>query len=454
MRVAARLPNKEMLILLALGLPVALAVGLITPTLPPQAYALLTAGTIALILRRPDLWLVGAVLFAVPSGLIRRIFAGDAARIDFDPLVAIPLGMAVLALVMLPFGATTSIVVRPLSLIATGLIGSMVAATVITSRFGTADLYVLAAQAVPLAVFVAVNTGLMPNVWPILERCLPWLGVAASGYGIYQFSVLPDWDRRWMIASGLDSIGQPQPQLVRVFSWSEAPGPFAVFIGLALLVTFVRASRSHAMLRMLWGVTLVPMGLALILSGVRSVLVALVVVLAVFLLRGSKISTKILITVLLFGGWYAVGWAVSNFGQGSMILTAERFDLGSLATDVSVRERLNLLPRVSSGLSSPFGNRLSIRADSYLIDLLLTYGAVPAALGAAFLLGVLIRGIRLLGVPGYTTSAMGAIYFVMILQAGALTVSTVGILIGIVFAAACMPHHRGVAGITGQSDPT
>lgn len=70
------------------------------------------------------------------------------------------------------------------------------------------------------------------------------VGVVLLGlYGIAQFLSPTVWDRLWMINSRMDSIGQPLPLRVRVFSTMNAPGPLAQFLSAGLLILLaVRSS--------------------------------------------------------------------------------------------------------------------------------------------------------------------------------------------------------------------
>lgn len=75
-----------------------------------------------------------------------------------------------------------------------------------------------------------------------LKRVFVW-GVLLMGvYGVFQYLVLPQWDRFWITntqfqagGSGFD-VTNPQPLLVRVFSTMNSPEPFAAVISGALLL--------------------------------------------------------------------------------------------------------------------------------------------------------------------------------------------------------------------------
>jgi putative inorganic carbon (HCO3(-)) transporter len=67
-----------------------------------------------------------------------------------------------------------------------------------------------------------------------------WLGAIASIYGIYQFSAPPPWDVLWVNNSGLGSIGVPEPFRLRIFGPMNAPGVFADFLAIVILLTLHR----------------------------------------------------------------------------------------------------------------------------------------------------------------------------------------------------------------------
>lgn len=62
--------------------------------------------------------------------------------------------------------------------------------------------------------------------------------IVLSVYGLYQFLVLPSWDRFWVSNVDMHSIGWPLPLLVHTFSTINSPAAFATYlmIGLFCLV--------------------------------------------------------------------------------------------------------------------------------------------------------------------------------------------------------------------------
>lgn len=65
-----------------------------------------------------------------------------------------------------------------------------------------------------------------------------WGSLIMGLYGVIQYIDPPPWDRYWMLASKMLSIGLPIPYHVRIFSTMNSPGPFAMEImGTLLMLT-------------------------------------------------------------------------------------------------------------------------------------------------------------------------------------------------------------------------
>jgi hypothetical protein len=57
-----------------------------------------------------------------------------------------------------------------------------------------------------------------------------------SLYGLYQFVAPPTWDANWMLSSGMESIGQPRPFEIRVFSTLNSPASLAYYLAALILI--------------------------------------------------------------------------------------------------------------------------------------------------------------------------------------------------------------------------
>jgi hypothetical protein len=77
----------------------------------------------------------------------------------------------------------------------------------------------------------------------IVEQSLVWAGALMGLYGVFQYISPPSWDLQWMrgVAElGMDSIGQPEPFALRVFSTMNSPGSLGAVLSAGILVAFKR----------------------------------------------------------------------------------------------------------------------------------------------------------------------------------------------------------------------
>lgn len=84
-----------------------------------------------------------------------------------------------------------------------------------------------------------VNWSNYPSYRQNLQRIFLW-GVLVMGvYGVVQFVVAPEWDRLWLINTGLESSGgKAAPFEMRVFSTLNSAEPFSGFMAAALILLF------------------------------------------------------------------------------------------------------------------------------------------------------------------------------------------------------------------------
>ena len=87
-----------------------------------------------------------------------------------------------------------------------------------------------------VGVHVALHWRRYPQMQQAMLRTLAWSLIPAAAYGIWQFVLPPAWDRQWMIATELQSIGRPAPFSLRVFGSMTMPGTFAVVMEVGLLL--------------------------------------------------------------------------------------------------------------------------------------------------------------------------------------------------------------------------
>jgi hypothetical protein len=72
----------------------------------------------------------------------------------------------------------------------------------------------------------------------VIEKSFLYGVLLLGSYGIYQFFVLPDWDRMWMLNVQMNSFGEVDIMKTRAFSTMNAPAIFAATMACGLLVLF------------------------------------------------------------------------------------------------------------------------------------------------------------------------------------------------------------------------
>lgn len=86
---------------------------------------------------------------------------------------------------------------------------------------------------------LAVKWQEYPAYSKTIRRTFLWGILITGAYGVFQYVIAPEWDRSWLINSGLTSSGgQPEPYGMRVFSTMHSAGPFASVMLAGLLLLF------------------------------------------------------------------------------------------------------------------------------------------------------------------------------------------------------------------------
>lgn len=356
------------------------------------------------------------LLFAVLSvlGLVRRL-ASDG-RVDNDPLLLVPVLLLALAIMkgLLEKREKSSPDWAFFSL------GGLVALPLLSwaaSDRDLAGLYTAGLFSVCALAVMAARSGVIPDVRPTLTRWAPFAAIALGGYGLVQFFYLPTWDRRWILVSGLSSVGLPAPGQVRVFGSVESPGPYALILG-GLLLLLVHAFVSRRGSRGWIGLAIAVCVPALFLSGVRTALLGLAIVGIVAALKLRRIQLLALLAGATLGMlWVARKVLSSAIVRDSNVFTTDRYTAEGLAQDRSVDLRIQLLDSVIPGLRKPLGEGFArARIDNFYIDALLSFGAIGFTLTlvvAATVLAVSLRGDWSVPTAGWQLVALYALVFTL-----------------------------------------
>lgn len=406
----------------------AILAGASTALLPIQIIAIVVAVLVALVLQSRTRVLVMVSLIVPTAGLFRRLLSGESGYTDSDPLVLLPL-----VLLLGVLGASILVKSQPqrsggwIVAAGIGVAISTVATLALRLAFTVDSLFFALSLAVPVLVIVAVVSGKLPDAWPAVERVIPWLGLLVGAYGVYQFLALPPWDSAWMITTDLSTVGRARPLEVRVFGASESPGPYASYMGLAAVIAMTRAVLTETVpSRAGWFALSAALAVPLLLSGVRSALLAALVCAALLVLvRGRGVGRVAPIALIVIVG-LLLSRIIDAVGGSSTILNNDRY--GDLTNDHSLQARLGLLGYLINPLAYIVGTPSPGRLDNMTIDVMVSYGVVAGIGITVIFAGGATLAIRNLRFQVNEGASLVAIYCLVMSVSGNLFASPFGIL--------------------------
>jgi hypothetical protein len=175
--------------------------------------------------------------------------------------------------------------------------------------------------------------------------------IVVGVYGLVQFFFLPQWDVLWMeeinLTMYLNTIGNPEPTEVRVFSTMNGPQILAAFMVVGLLIAF----NSRHRIRFIS----IPLGLlCLVLSLARSAWVGLAAGSLYVLIKLPQRQRMHLVVAAILS---VAGLLVASQNQDLQQVISRRFDTFSdVKHDTSFMDRVDGYKAIFNGLTkSPFG---------------------------------------------------------------------------------------------------
>lgn len=325
---------------------------------------------------------------------------------------------------------------------------------------------------VPLTfgLYCALSWRRYPEVEAGMRRAFLWGSLLLAVYGIFQFLFPPAWDRFWMVSSGMYSVGRAFPYEVRVFSLVNAPLPFATILVAGLFIGLAGHGLGRAG-------TLALGSIALLLSLVRSVWVAGMIGLLVYLaaLPRRAVKPMMVAATLTLVSMAVVPFVVPERIAGPSIrIVQERLrTFTDLSHDVSYKDRASFLGNItevvlneplghglgSTGVSSTLGGNAieGIRDfDNGIFAVLYSLGWVA---GAAFLMAVTCIVVMSLprreGLQDTTAKAARAVAFAsLILAFGSNVFEGVSAAVLWSFAGLVVAAHRWTGSAYDQADVT
>ncbi|WP_155288695.1 hypothetical protein [Rhodococcoides fascians] len=419
---------------------IAFVAGISSASLPIQFISFATIIALGLTLNDRQLLYSAAILICT-LGFVRRLMAGDLGRIESDPMALLPLVFAIVVITR-TFLQTRPTDKRTLTETICYVMAVLTSVTYLVNL--NVSLSAIYASGLAVATWILIGliaSGRIPDVWPLIYKSFPYLGVAIGSYGIIQFFFLPYWDRAWMIASKLNSIGAPLPEQVRVFGTTESPGPFAIVLGLCLIITLERAISEKAGTRLVMAAIALLLLIPLALTAVRTGLLGIVlagIFMSVRCLSGLKRLIPLIASVLIY---FVLTIAVELFSRKSSVITEGRFSEFDPSNDNSLQARLKLLADIPQYFSNPLGQGVSVddsgqsgSLDNAFIDILARNGPLVALLLVALTCVVLRACWNIAPVRGHETAvAACCIYLAFFMIAGNIFASGSGLIAAITF---------------------
>lgn len=215
-----------------------------------------------------------------------------------------------------------------------------------------------------------VNWRDYPSYRQNIQRTFVW-GVLVTGtYGVYQYIVAPEWDRLWLIETGLTIAGgSPEPFKMRVWSTMNSAAPFATVMIAGLMLLF----SSQGSLRIPASVVGY---LSLLLTAVRTAWGGWLVGFITFTISlKANLQMRLIITVLVMAVCIFPLATVDPFSQ---MIQSRLESFSNLENDDSLKARSGLYKTVlTEALSEFLGKGIgSVGAgfDSGIMETLISLG--------------------------------------------------------------------------------
>ena len=217
-----------------------------------------------------------------------------------------------------------------------------------------------------LGMHVALDSERHAQYWAATRRTFLWAMLLLGIYGIYQFTSPPPWDAYWLDVENdllaISSFGHSAPFQIRVWSTLNAPGPFANFAAVGMLVLLETKSR--------WKLPAMLAGfVSLLLSVVRTAWLSLVIGVVILL---SSAKPKVIVRVM-FSALLLIVCAIPLLRDPRVaFLVSDRAKtFQDIGHDGSYQERSEMYRVVTAELATnPFGRGVSngIMVGRYVID--------------------------------------------------------------------------------------
>jgi hypothetical protein len=238
----------------------------------------------------------------------------------------------------------------------------------------------------------------------VIENCLVWASAVMGAYGVVQYVILPVWDAEWMrnVAQlGMDSIGQPEPFAVRVFSTMNSPGSFGIVMMAGIVLGLKRGMFVVALT-----IPLMLIGLALCQYRSLWAATAVAVAMVVFQRRAALPLANILVLVAM--GVVALG-TIASVPRIREAIVHRAHTLTKLKSDESLKSRLAQYSDLARNDNLVAGEGLALNGASRRLDkgkvaaidgaLIEIWRGMGVFVGTTFLLCIGVLVVSLLFLP-------------------------------------------------------
>ena len=248
------------------------------------------------------------------------------------------------------------------------------------------------------AFFIILERRHIQSMYGGFERVMVYGTLVVGTYGIFQYFLLPEWDRVWLEISELVSFGTPLPMEVRVFSTMNAPQVVGAYLVAGVLISYGSAYKIRY-LAMFSGLA------SLLLSMSRAAWVAFLAgaLFLAFRLPSRERKRIVIIGAICFGT-ILIGLQVPALNES----LSNRFLSLTDTNDNSAYDRTKTYEAVfHSVITSPFGLGLGVQDDSQthdsisdaehdssVVNLVLSFGVVGSVVFCVGFLGTSFRILR------------------------------------------------------------
>ncbi len=298
--------------------------------------------------------------------------------------------------------------------------------------------YALTLFVAPILFYVLLSAGSTgENITTTYERiakALLWLGVISATYGIWQYISPPPWDAYWAQQANIEgSQGVTESFNFRVFGTLNSTGPFAAFLMFAILINVPRLRLSR------WRIVLglLPPIIALALTSVRSVWVAVALGIVLYLLLSPQRRTAfnslgaMAVAFALVGAGLLTMVSYSGAAKTTASLGSRLSSFTDLGNDRSVQARTQVsADSLETGIQEPLGQGLGATGTSTKLS-----GGDATALDNGYLARFLELGVA--GMAGYVIALVIALMasfasyrtFLRTANANAASIAAMGLII-------------------------